>query len=306
MNATNHPFNRTRRTALTAMTLAAALGLAGCGNNVADLLYQGISAAGNTALDLWLTDLANDIADQVNPPPDDGLPEGDATAGQAAYVAKGCSVCHGANAEGGSGPSLAGMNEWPELIELFGDGGVHRSRTLTDDEVEDVATWLLTLEPSEGEEPIPNGDAAAGEAAFAAADCAACHGAAGEGGSAPALADMNEFNELKARFEGGATHFGRTLSDEEIEDVATWLLGGSDGGDGGDGGDQSIGEQAFLDAGCDACHGAMAGGGAGPALAGMDVSAELATRFGGGSTAHFGKSLSDSDIDAVAAWLQSL
>jgi len=292
----------TTRSAAIALLTGAALSVSGCGNNVADLIYQGVAAAGNTALDLWLTDFANNVADQLNPPPggDENLPDGDANAGEQTYIAKACGVCHGDNAEGGTGPALAGVNELENLTDLFGDGAVHRSRTMTDDEVENVATWLLTLESNGGGGgEVPNGDAAAGETAYMAQDCAACHGANGEGGSAPALADMNKFAELKTRFSNGASHFGRTLTDTEIEDVATWLLGDSGGGG------QSAGEQAFVDAGCSACHGAMAGGGVGPALAGMDELAALQARLGGGAS-HNGATLSDADITAVAAWLESL
>lgn len=289
-----------RVTGTAALALVMACG-AGCGNNVADLLYQGVTAAGNTALDLWLTQFANDLADQFNPPPDDGadLPRGDAAAGEQTFIAKGCSVCHGPSAEGGLGPELAGVNQWETMIALFGEGGVHRGTTLSEEEIEDVATWILTAD-SGGEVEIPDGDAAAGQAAYDAADCAACHGAAGEGGSAPALADMNEFADLKTRFSGGASHFGRTLAEADIENVATWLLGGETGG-----GDQAIGEQAFSAAGCSSCHGAAGSGGTGPALAGNDETAALESRFGGGAT-HFGATLSDADIAEVAAWLAAL
>jgi len=287
--------------------LAASLGipllfaLGGCGANMNELLFQTATAAANTAIDLWLTELANNLADHFDDEPDDGpdLPDGDPVAGEQAYRANGCAACHGENAEGGIGPAMAGMNELEALQQRFGGGASHNGSTLSEQEIEDVAAWLLEIEPDDGGEEIPNGDAVAGAAAYADAGCAACHGADGEGGTAPTLAGENNLNELEDRFGGGASHFGATLGDEDIEDVATWLLGDTGGGD------QSLGEQAYLDAGCDSCHGAAAGGGVGPPLAGNDELADLQSRFGGGAS-HFGATLSDEDIVAVADWLASL
>ena len=67
--------------------------------------------------------------------------------------------------------------------------------------------------------------ASPGEQAYQAQNCGACHGQAAEGGSALALAGMDELAALEARFDGGATHMGTALTDQEVADVADWLAG---------------------------------------------------------------------------------
>jgi mono/diheme cytochrome c family protein len=71
-----------------------------------------------------------------------------------------------------------------------------------------VAVFALAqaqiFEPSAGSGSSTAGDAARGEQVFAA-ECAGCHGAAGEGGSGPALAGSGlEADEIATRIrEGG-------------------------------------------------------------------------------------------------------
>ena len=82
-----------------------------------------------------------------------------------------------------------------------------------------------------------NGEQDPGEVAFTAKGCGACHGAEGEGGIGPALACRDLMQEMDARFSGGQSHNGLTLTEQEIADVTAWLatLNCPDGGD-GDGG----------------------------------------------------------------------
>ena len=207
----------------------------GCGTDVRELVAQTGSSAAFTMLDIFLTDATNSILDQSEPPParagdddedggdgDDG-DGGDLSPGQAAYVAQGCGACHGDNGEGGSGPALAGDDQLAALDERFGGGASHLGTTLTDEEIEDVAAWLA------GDETADDGgdddELAAGADAFAAGNCGPCHGADAEGASAPALAGADEQAALEARFSGGADHFGTTLTDQEIDDLAAWLAG---------------------------------------------------------------------------------
>jgi cytochrome c551 len=206
---------------------------AGCGTDVDQILAQSGSSAVFTLMDIFLTDAANSILDQQQPPPDrdrdddddegdgDGGGDGAASPGEAAYVAQGCGVCHGDNAEGGSGPALAGIDELAALEDRFAGGASHLGTTLTDQEIQDVAAWLLGDDTADG----GNGDdeLTAGADAYAAGNCAACHGAQAEGASGPAMAGMDELAALEGRFTGGANHFGSTLTDEEINSVAAWL-----------------------------------------------------------------------------------
>lgn len=74
-----------------------------------------------------------------------------------------------------------------------------------------------------GDDEEAAGDATAGEAAYAAAGCAACHGADASGTSAPDLRGAGQLPGLEQRLGGGAIHLGATLTDQEIADVAAWL-----------------------------------------------------------------------------------
>jgi len=126
----------------------------------------------------------------------------------------------------------------PELDE--GEATLLFVLTLTNGEVRDTTRVEVTVVPAieappeegdagDGGGEAPAGDdVAAGEAAYAAAGCAACHGDGAAGGSGPDLQGPDGQPALEARFAGGANHFGTTLSDEDIARVAAWLatLGG--------------------------------------------------------------------------------
>jgi len=75
----------------------------------------------------------------------------------------------------------------------------------------------------------PNGDddppVAPGQQTFASKGCTGCHGQNAEGGMGPALSGQDQTDALQQRFGGGAAHYGITLTDAEIADVAAWLQG---------------------------------------------------------------------------------
>ncbi len=236
--STQHPALSTRfLLAVACLTLCAS---AGCGTDVTDLAVQAGSSAAFTLLDIFLTDAANSIVQQNRPAPanedaddddaadgdgdgnggDDG--PGDLSPGEQAYVAQDCGVCHGGNAEGASAPAMAGLDELDALNARFADGAAHYGKSLSDQEITDVAAWLL------GDDATGDGGAdavAAGAEAFAAGTCPLCHGADAGGGAGPTLAGLDEQAALEARFADGASHNGNTLTDQEIADVAAWLAG---------------------------------------------------------------------------------
>ena len=71
-----------------------------------------------------------------------------------------------------------------------------------------------------------DGDATAGAETYAA-ECASCHGDAGEGATGPALAgsgvDREEVVDLVVNGKEEMPAFGDTLSDQEIADVAAYV-----------------------------------------------------------------------------------
>ncbi len=105
--------------------------------------------------------------------PSDDLPTED---GSTAYVAYGCALCHGLNAQGGAaaGP-LAGLDE--ELIQLFartGPGGMpaYPEAELPQENLEALSDWLGTLEESESAPQLPH-------TLEGRSDCLLCHGPGG-------------------------------------------------------------------------------------------------------------------------------
>ncbi|HEY3246454.1 MAG TPA: c-type cytochrome [Phycisphaerae bacterium] len=70
----------------------------------------------------------------------------DAARGRQAYVDHMCAVCHGENAAGNPPfPNLQGPDRLPALQQRFSAGRVHNGRTLSEQEIADVAAYLSTL-----------------------------------------------------------------------------------------------------------------------------------------------------------------
>jgi mono/diheme cytochrome c family protein len=74
-----------------------------------------------------------------------------------------------------------------------------------------------------------SGDAAAGEAVYTAT-CSGCHGAAGEGGTGPALSDVvadhSEEHMISVIYYGDGTMpaYGGTLAEQDIADVVAYIV----------------------------------------------------------------------------------
>ena len=136
-----------------ALLLACVVGSAGCGTDVGALFGEIMAASGRTALDVWLTDLANagvqaddaDADDGDGAASDDGGDgtsgdldslTGDAEAGATLYAAQSCSMCHG-EAPG----DLGGVTAATLDARLRGDEP-HSKFDLTDQEIVDLAALL--------------------------------------------------------------------------------------------------------------------------------------------------------------------
>jgi len=148
------------------------VGITGCGINLSESLYQAGAAAGRTALDLWLTDLANQLADAAvdttDPAPDGdgmapdddadgsggsdgpgfGATDGDATDGEAVYVSTGCAGCHCDDGVGGcalSAPAVAGAAADVLDAVLRGEA-IHPVRVdISDPDLADLEAYLTAL-----------------------------------------------------------------------------------------------------------------------------------------------------------------
>lgn len=219
------------------------LGLAGCGTNLEELLYQSVTALGRTAFDVFLTEVANDLADALDRddmPPDDGDDNGDnggdgdgnggdgggdgtdgVAAGEAIYADNGCAACHCADAGGGcalDAPSLVNV-ESDTLASFLNGDAPHPGGTvdLSDQELADLAAYLASLGDSGGGNGVLDG------AALMADNCAACHGADGASGFAADISGQSAA-ELAAGLES-PTHGSISLSDDEVAAIAEFLGG---------------------------------------------------------------------------------
>lgn len=116
----------------------------GCGTNLEDLLYNSLAGLGRSAMDQWLTDVANNRADQDDGddtpddmPPDETPPD---TPDGATLFADNCAGCHGADGASGFAPNIRGKTT-EELLEGLALP-VHSSISLTDDEVAAISEFL--------------------------------------------------------------------------------------------------------------------------------------------------------------------
>jgi mono/diheme cytochrome c family protein len=128
-------------------------------------------------------------------------PGGDAVAGAEAF-AEDCSICHGAGAKGFIGPYIAGVNWGTSGLQAYvragvgGYGGMpaFNAVAVTDKNIADIVVYLAKLPRNEARVArrvtVATSDLVNGEKLYAA-NCASCHGAAGQGGIGPELQGEN-------------------------------------------------------------------------------------------------------------------
>jgi mono/diheme cytochrome c family protein len=76
---------------------------------------------------------------------------GDPEHGQELFFANGCTICHGDNGEGGIGPTVASTGlSLDQVIEQYrsprGTMPAFQDDRISDDDIADIFSWLLTLE----------------------------------------------------------------------------------------------------------------------------------------------------------------
>ena len=173
---------RRRRTSVLvlasrAFALISLLTITGCGTSFSELLFQTGTALGRTALDLLLTDVANQVADarEVTDTSDDGGADGtdggdgaadaddgsdgdpgdavgpdlgDTASGESVYADNGCAACHCADASGDcalSAPSLVGVDAATLDDFLRGDRTHPAKPSLSDRDIVDLEAYLGSL-----------------------------------------------------------------------------------------------------------------------------------------------------------------
>ncbi len=157
-----------------------------------------------------------------------------------------CSSCHGDNGQGSSiAPSLIGRSAAD--IHLMLDTGrmpaavpyvneIHKQPSFTYKQMTAIVSYVESFTPSESQASrtlplVMPGDINHGRALFAE-NCAACHGAAGNGGSvgyadvAPSLMNASVFQVAEAirAGPGPMPRFGPdVLSDQDVSDIAHYI-----------------------------------------------------------------------------------
>ena len=183
---------------------------------------------------------------------------GDARAGKTTFAAY-CSICHGAKGTGFIGPHIAGVN-WtaPGLQSIVrgglgGYGGMpaFNAEVVTDQNIADIAAYLTPATPSPTPAPTPTPTASAttltpaalGSATAAppgadpahgrqiySANCAACHGASGQGGIGPSLIGEKNRKDTAAAIAWIKNPkppmpklYPQPLSEKDVDDVAAYV-----------------------------------------------------------------------------------
>ncbi|MEJ2735127.1 MAG: c-type cytochrome [Anaerolineae bacterium] len=282
------------------------------------------------------------VAEPIQPPEEGALfpQEMPSTVrGQVVFDAS-CATCHGA---AGDGSGLAGAADFTDLefvrrkkpAEFFKSirDGVEGTAmpawgaTLDEMEIWDVLYYERTF--ATAPEKI-----AEGETLFAQ-NCVVCHGEAGDGSTLEGAADFTDaefmankdpiefFGAISNGVEGSAMPaWGETFSEDQIWALVNYVWTFAyDYGAGAaeeptpEAGlptepDPEVGAQVWAEKPCSGCHGAEAGGGIGPRLAGTSLEFDevlLQVRTGAAPMPAFSEEeVSDLEVQHIYAWLRSL
>ncbi|EUC18762.1 cytochrome c class I [Burkholderia sp. BT03] len=169
--------------------------------------------------------------------------------GHALFLSKGCFECHGYVGQGSimSGPGIAPAPMSVAAMAAYvrapkGQMPPYSAKILSDAELSDIHTYLESIPANpkldtvallkDGRPPATSTPPTAlthGETVFAT-NCAACHGAAGEGGLGPALkrvAEKRGIDGIAAFVRNPAGAMPRlapaVLSDQDVNDVARYV-----------------------------------------------------------------------------------
>lgn len=134
-----------------------------------------------------------------------------------------CAGCHGANALGGTGPSLAGTSQpfaaFQTVVRQGADGmPAYAGTQISDETLEAMYAWLQAQAQVPPTQP----------ALWVQAGCGGCHGANAEGASATALAgkefSYDKFQQVvRGGEEGMPAYSASQISDTDLQRMYDWL-----------------------------------------------------------------------------------
>jgi mono/diheme cytochrome c family protein len=155
------------------------------------------------------------------------VPPGTAELEEDPWTQSGCGGCHGANAEGGSAPVLAGRqysyDDFQQVVRQGAEGmPAYSSSELGDRDLQCMYGWL------QAQVQVPAGTAELVQDPWTQSGCSGCHGANAEGGSAPVLAgrqySYDEFLQVvRQGAEGMPAYSSGQISDTELRQLYDWL-----------------------------------------------------------------------------------
>ncbi|MDH3498531.1 MAG: c-type cytochrome [Acidimicrobiia bacterium] len=222
-----------------------------------------------------------------------------------------CAVCHGSDAEGGSGPTLAGTVLSAEALSaliLDGKGSMPGfAGTISEEEIAAIVAFVEALAEPSSTEPTEQG------AEVYAEQCAACHGADGRGGLGPSLRTTllagTDLRDAIARGNATMPAFATTLETEDLELIARYVEGLQATIELDEPDNDFEGAVAMYRQDCSACHGARGEGGIGPELQGttLTVNDIIARVYGGHSAGMpaFEGALNSRQVTDVAQYIKT-
>jgi mono/diheme cytochrome c family protein len=203
-----------------------------------------------------------------------------------------CAACHGDNGEGGVGGALTESSlDALERIALItnGQGGMPAySPTLSATQIEGLADYLDSFAVVQ----------------IYAAQCAPCHGSAGEGGIGPdlrqsMLTDADRYRIIAEGFEA-MPGYSLTLTADELQAITDYVASFVDS--------SSVGEEIWVSQ-CAPCHGTDSEGAVAASIQEATTSFDdivLITTNGVAGMPGFGPTLGPGEIEAVGRHVESL
>lgn len=312
------------------------------GVDEAGLLYHTFETDGTYTVKLDVTDDQGAVSDPSDPtatviitigsgttttqaPATTTLPPDDASAG--ALYSSQCAACHGGSGEGtAAGPSLQ-ASVWTESATVLavanGVGSMPGfSASLTSAQIKSVSIYSIRLQTDDPADPVEDegGEGVAGSvdaSGLYETNCAACHGAAGEGGIAGSLQgsvfDFEATLDAIANGVGSMPGFSSGLSEDEIRDLAAYSVafqgGTSVSREATPTGTFPTGEGASIyAASCAACHGDTGEGASAMPINVPFDNAQLVEiiRVGIGDMPGFADALSEDQIAVLAEYTHAL
>jgi mono/diheme cytochrome c family protein len=284
-----------------------------------DLHDSTLSAADLRAVIGAGTDVMPGFATTLTPAQLDGLvdyvaslaPPSPPVADAETLFAQQCAGCHGAQGEGGAGPSLQSSTApVDDLLAAIRDGRGSMpayGATLTGEELDALATFSAALQVGPTEEPVERGAGIYDE------HCSGCHGTDGAGGAGPNLITSSlPTDDIRAAVEQGIgtmPAFTGVIAAADLDDLMAFLEDLIASAEPDPTGPSLVTEGADLFvSNCARCHGPDASGGVGPSLKFStlgDVETVSVISNGFGSMPSFAEILSSADVTALVAYLES-